>query len=103
LKIQIVARQGCGDCFYPIILEEKLLVSLEENNPEKVAEKIGGKIVEIEGEKCLLVPLEAFSSFLKVVEDNNGDVESFKKWWNRADEIDIEGKKVKLFIMKFII
>jgi hypothetical protein len=49
LKIEIVARSGCGDCFYPIILEEKLLVSLEENNPEKVAEKIGGKVVEIEG------------------------------------------------------
>jgi hypothetical protein len=49
LKIEIVARSGCGDCVYPIILEEKLLVSLEENNPEKVAEKIGGKVVEIEG------------------------------------------------------
>jgi hypothetical protein len=92
LKIEIVARSG--ECHYPITVEEDALVSLEENL-EQLAEEIGGKIVEIEEEKCLLVPLEAFGSFLKVVEDNNGDVESFKKWWDRGDEIDIEGKKSK--------
>jgi len=100
MKYQIVARSGCGDFCYMLVLEEEPLVTVEDI--QELEKKVGGRLLKIEGEECIFVPLKAFSTFLNFIKENKGNTESFQTWWERGDIVEIEGERGKLFIIKKI-
>lgn len=89
MKFKIIARAGCSELL--VVFEEKEVIRMEANNPEEVAQKLGGRYLKIENEDCVLL-----QKIPQILEQN----QIFLKWWERADIIKINKEKGKLFIIK---
>jgi hypothetical protein len=74
------------------------IFTIEADNLNELEEKLKGIVLKIEGEDCILLTQRSISEVEKLI--TKDDLIQFRKWWEMADIVEIEGEKGKLFIIK---
>jgi hypothetical protein len=97
LEFKIIGRSGCGD-FYPIplVLEEEIISIIEAEDLKDLGNKLGGVILKIEGEDCILIQESSIPKLMELIDNP----ERFLKWWSIGNWVEVGNKKGKLFIVK---
>jgi hypothetical protein len=102
LKFQIIARSGCSFYPIPLILEEEIIFTIEVDDFKELEKKLKGILLKIEGEDCILFTERSILELEKLLANDENALRRFRKWWEKANIVEIEGEKGKLFIIKKI-
>lgn len=86
----------------PLLIIEEEVVFETEMSIEEVTKLFRGRILMLEGEKCLFIPVDLPQEVLEIIKKNR----KFKKWWEGADVWEFkEGEEIlrgKIFLIKEI-
>lgn len=93
MQFKIIARAGYGEVTPLLIIKEEIVAIIEAKDEQEIAEKIGGKIIQLEGENCLIIPKGTLPELFRTNE-------KFVDWWKKATVIKIGEIEGKLFIIK---
>jgi len=78
LKFEIIGRSGCGDFLYMLVLEEEVIFTVESDDFKELENKLGGVVLKIEGEKCVLFTRKSLSKIKKLLKGNKDALEQFR-------------------------
>ena len=98
MEFQIIGRSGYDLYPYFLIEKEETIFTVEAKKIEELEEILGGVLLRIEREDCILIPESSLPKLMEMM--NQEQRKKFLKWWNKGNKIKINEIEGVLFIVK---